>query len=134
MPEVDLIGISEQTVDQARTQANAIGTSAWSHRELLQAADGVVICSTTAAHDELIELALQHNVAILQRNRSQRHLQKQTQYRTDVTKATLSWEWQCRFVIATRCSNSKSDTKPEQLANSSPSRESTAVGCRGMVC
>ncbi|WP_227379444.1 Gfo/Idh/MocA family protein [Haladaptatus halobius] len=65
LPEVDLIGISEQTTDRARKQANAIGTSAMSHRELMQAAEGIVICSTTAAHDELIDLALQQNVAIL---------------------------------------------------------------------
>jgi predicted dehydrogenase len=65
LPEVDLVGISEQTTDQARKRANAVGTSTMSHHELMQVAEGVIICSTTAAHNELIDLALQHNVAIL---------------------------------------------------------------------
>ncbi|WP_266079980.1 Gfo/Idh/MocA family protein [Haladaptatus caseinilyticus] len=65
LPEVDLVGISDQTTDQARKRANAVGTSIMSHRELMQVAEGVIICSTTAAHDKLIDLALQHNVAIL---------------------------------------------------------------------
>lgn len=65
LPDADLIGISEQTREQARKLAGTVGTTAMTHRELMRAADGVVICSPTAIHEELVDLALRHDVAIL---------------------------------------------------------------------
>ncbi|WP_224450289.1 Gfo/Idh/MocA family protein [Haloprofundus salilacus] len=65
LPAVDLVGISGQNPERAQQRANAVGTSAMPHSELMRTADGVVVCSPTAAHEELIELALQHDVAVL---------------------------------------------------------------------
>ncbi|WP_248906272.1 Gfo/Idh/MocA family protein [Halocatena marina] len=65
LPGADLVGLSDDKPERARRQANAVGVSVLSHRELLRRVDGVVICSPTAVHDELITLALDHDVAIL---------------------------------------------------------------------
>ncbi|WP_129115997.1 Gfo/Idh/MocA family protein [Halegenticoccus tardaugens] len=65
LPSADLIGISGRNAERTRRRADAVGTTAMSHSELMQVADGVVVCSPTADHDELIDLALRHDVAIL---------------------------------------------------------------------
>ncbi|MUV56968.1 Gfo/Idh/MocA family protein [Halogeometricum sp. CBA1124] len=65
LPDVDLVGVSEQTRERAHKLAGTVGTAAMTHRELVRAADGVVVCSPTAVHEELVDLALRHDVAVL---------------------------------------------------------------------
>ncbi|SFR64140.1 Gfo/Idh/MocA family protein [Halogeometricum limi] len=65
LPEVNLVGVSGETGARVRKQANSVGTEAMSHRQLMRAADGVVVCSPTARHEELMTLALDHRVAVL---------------------------------------------------------------------
>ncbi|MFC6823637.1 Gfo/Idh/MocA family protein [Halopelagius fulvigenes] len=65
LPDADLVGISERTRARARKWANRVGTTPMTHRELMRAADGVVVCSPTAVHEELVELALHNDVAVL---------------------------------------------------------------------
>lgn len=65
LEDVELVGISGQTPDKARKRANAVGATAMSHRELMRQVDGVVICSPTTAHGELVDLALQHDISLL---------------------------------------------------------------------
>ncbi|WP_224337540.1 Gfo/Idh/MocA family protein [Haloprofundus halobius] len=65
LPSADLVGISGRNAERTRRYANSVGTAAMSHAELMRATDGVLVCSPTAIHGELIDLALQHDVAIL---------------------------------------------------------------------
>ncbi|KZN23383.1 dehydrogenase [Haladaptatus sp. R4] len=62
---VELVGISDENRERARRQANAVGTSVLSQHELMVETDGIVLCSPTSRHGELIDLALQYDVAIL---------------------------------------------------------------------
>ena len=61
----ELVGISDENRERARRQANTVGTSVLSHHRLMEETDGVILCSPTSRHRELVDLALQHDVAIL---------------------------------------------------------------------
>ncbi|WP_101296816.1 Gfo/Idh/MocA family protein [Halegenticoccus soli] len=65
MPGVELVGLSDENPERARYRANAVGTVPLSRRELVRSADGVLVCSSTAAHGELFDLALTNDVAVL---------------------------------------------------------------------
>ncbi|ELZ32616.1 dehydrogenase [Halogeometricum pallidum JCM 14848] len=65
LPDANLVGISGESRERVRKQANSVGAAAMSHQELMDAADGVVICSTNAAHKALVDLALRNDVAFL---------------------------------------------------------------------
>ncbi|RYJ08066.1 Gfo/Idh/MocA family oxidoreductase [Halogeometricum borinquense] len=65
LSDVELVGISDENVDRGRRRASAVGTKAMSRSELMRSVEGVVICSPTAIHGELFDLALVHDVAVL---------------------------------------------------------------------
>ncbi len=64
-PDVDLVGLSDENPERARYRANAVGTTPLSPQEVVQRADGVFICSPTAAHGGLFDLAIEHGVGVL---------------------------------------------------------------------
>lgn len=62
---VDLVGISHDNIDIAEEYAAAVNTSARTHLDLVDQADGIVICSTTTDHSKFVDLAVSNDVAVL---------------------------------------------------------------------
>ncbi|MFB6075174.1 MAG: Gfo/Idh/MocA family protein [Haloarculaceae archaeon] len=65
MPEVDLVGISDENPGRGRQRAAAVGVPLLSRSALFDAADGVLVCSPTVDHEAIFEEAIGDDVAVL---------------------------------------------------------------------
>lgn len=62
---IDLVGISDENMGVAQKLANTVNTAGLTHLELVDQADGIVICAPTALHGEFIDRAVTNDVAVL---------------------------------------------------------------------
>lgn len=62
---VDFIGISHDNVEVAQEQGAAVNAPVRTHLELIDQADGIVICAPTADHGKFVDLAVTNDVAVL---------------------------------------------------------------------
>lgn len=62
---VELVGIYDDNMAAAEELATAVNTAALSQHELVDRADGIVICAPTVSHGTFIDLAVTNGVGVL---------------------------------------------------------------------